>query len=208
MQSKRDNTQFWKLYKNSMKWISSSNLEQRSQYLKRLCHNPLFNLNNDISACQNDTLEEKQLLKDKEETALDLKQIKFELEQLEDYEELECWSDSNDESDLDVEYLKFREITRAHQIERAKQRAEELERLRLTQYFDLTKTERQQRLLDSTCTSDRKDNLHKMYGPQADRVAQVESRHQFIFNDFCDRKQPCFWPQLPINLSLSNYKLS
>lgn len=110
-------------------------------------------------------------------------------------------ADDGQAEEIDPEYLKFAMQSRLHQIQRARERAELEERLRLIEYKDISEIEHNIRLLsEQQLNSDRKQTLLEMYGERADQVASVESRMQCEFNRFCDQNQPRFWPQLPIKL--------
>lgn len=116
-------------------------------------------------------------------------------------EEEEDSPEDEGETTIDPDYLKFAMQSRLHQIQRAQERAEQEERLRLIEYKDISQIEHQKRLLpDRQGTSDRWLTLVELYGGRADEVATVESRMQCEFNRFCDQNQPRFWPQLPIKL--------
>jgi hypothetical protein len=175
-----------------MNWANPANLSSRNKYLKSLCNNPLFHRPNRPTGRTTVVPVKTKPLSDRQDQPPEVIAI-------------DC---DSDEFDIDPEYLKFALINRTHQKKRAEERAVEQERLRRTEYLELSGAERRLRLLDSTCTSSRNQTLNDLYGSMAEQVATAESRHRSTFNAFCDRHQPSFWPQMPINLNLNEYKLS
>lgn len=188
MERRNELDAFWQTYSNAMNWIKASNLRTRNEYLKALCNNPLF--------CPQNRPEKDVTCSNAPQPFGNDKELIY----------------SNQESDesesIDPEYLQFAIINRLHRIERAKKKAIEQEQLKRTEYVELNHVERRYRLLNSTCASNRAEKLHELYGSMADQVANAESKLQCVFNTFCDQHQPPFWPQIPINLNLNDYKLT
>ena len=100
--------------------------------------------------------------------------------------------------EINSEFLEFIVQTRKHQLERdrrkelARRKADEID------YKDIAELEARHKLVDL------KEPVlcEDLYGEKANEILQKELKLQFNFNEFCDKYQPSFWPQIPINLNI------
>lgn len=105
--------------------------------------------------------------------------------------------DHDDEDEKN--FLQFIVQTRKHQLARDQMKKElALKEEFEIEYKDIVEVETKDKLIHSKGPELRED----LYGEKADEILNKELKLQFHFNEFCDKNQPNFWPNLPINLNI------
>lgn len=116
-----------------------------------------------------------------------------------------------DES-IDDEYIKALYLNRKHQDELKRKRLEENYDNNRYNYIDVTQAESyiKYSIAPPQSTKNVKTNNKNFYRNLYGTISQVqiilnqETETQLNFDQFCDRHQPNFWPQLPIKLSFDS----